>query len=179
MIECGLLGTVGHSVIGGGDMGRKRHEHETSSTAPNFRSLMHLNSGPAGESGKKTPKAKPASETMRSVARANLRARRIRRHHLPESLFGEPAFDMLLALYLSDQGGSRQTTTRLVKYSGAPMSTALRWVDYLVRAGLVARRANPVDRRVAFIELTDKGLASIEAYLAELISEGIATPLDS
>lgn len=86
---------------------------------------------------------------------------------------------MLLALYLSDQGGSRQTTTRLVKYSGAPMTTALRWIDYLVRAELVTRRANPVDRRVAFIELTDKGLASIEAYLAELISEGIATPLDA
>jgi DNA-binding MarR family transcriptional regulator len=124
-------------------------------------------------------RARPEGEALRSVARANLRARRIRHRHLPEPLFGEPAFDMLLALYLCDQGGLRQSVTDLVKYSGAPMTTALRWIDYLVKAGLVTRRANPTDRRVAFIELTDKGLNSIEAYLGELIAEGVATPLKS
>lgn len=83
---------------------------------------------------------------------------------------------MLLALYLSSFGEARQTISRLSRSSGAPPTTAQRWINYIIRAGFASRSVNPTDKRVTFIDLTDKGREAIEAYLSELIAEGIASP---
>lgn len=110
---------------------------------------------------------------LHALAKASLRARRIRRRHLPDPMFGEPAWDMLLSLYAGSQSEARPTISRLVGESGAPATTALRWIDYLESASFVERRANPTDRRVAFVHLTDKGHQAIEAYLEDLMAEAM------
>lgn len=114
--------------------------------------------------------------TLCALARTSLRARRLRNRYLPRLLFGEPAWEMLLALYLSSFGEARQTISRLSRSSGAPPTTAQRWINYIIRAGFASRSVNPTDKRVTFIDLTDKGREAIEAYLSELIAEGIASP---
>ena len=45
-------------------------------------------------------------------------------------MFGEAAWDMLLALYVTEHS-TRHTATGLVKLSGVPSTTALRWHDFL------------------------------------------------
>ena len=82
------------------------------------------------------------------------------------AMFGEPAWDMLLALYLSDQRGARYTVNGLLDLSGAPSTTALRWLGFLEREQLVRRLANPTDRRMFYIELTEKGRDSLDEYFA-------------
>ena len=83
-------------------------------------------------------------------------------------MFGEPAWDMLLLLYINESG-PRQSISRLADKSGGSRTTALRWIDYLEGQGLIGRANHPNDRRIAFAELTDKGRAAIELYLSETL----------
>ena len=47
-------------------------------------------------------------------------------------MFGEPAFDILLALYIEGDAQPVMITT-LVEAVGTPMTTTLRWVEALER----------------------------------------------
>lgn len=105
------------------------------------------------------------AERLKTLARNILRARRMRARHLPKAMFGEPAWEMLLALYVADRSESRLTISRLTKESSAPATTSLRWLVFLERCKLVQRRDNPLDKRAVFIELTDLGRTAIEGYL--------------
>lgn len=102
---------------------------------------------------------------LRTIADGVLRLRRERAQFFAPSMFGEAPWDMLLVLSANDRSESRLTTTRLATLSGAPLTTALRWLDYLEQAGLVRKRESPTDRRITFVELTDQGRTAMERYL--------------
>jgi DNA-binding MarR family transcriptional regulator len=53
--------------------------------------------------------------------------------------------------------------------SGAPPTTALRWLDYPEKEKLVAREPNPTDRRTEFVEITEKGRSAMAQYLFETL----------
>ena len=106
-----------------------------------------------------------------ALARQDIVARELRGRHLPSTMFGEPAWDMLLSLYVTFRSHARQTVTNLCIASGAPATTALRWIVYLEREEFVVRRNNPLDLRVVFIELTAKGRDSVEGYFIELLDK--------
>lgn len=82
-----------------------------------------------------------------------------------DDLFAEPAWDMLLDLYANYRLNRTVTIGDLCVASRAPMSTALRWLGLLERKNLVSRTADPLDRRRAFITLTDEGRAKMEKTL--------------
>lgn len=111
------------------------------------------------------------AEEMFALARSKIKARDLRYRHLPKSMFGEPAWDMLLSLYVTFRSHARQTVSNLCVSSASPATTALRWIDYLERQEFVTRRNNPLDLRVVFIELTAKGRDAVEAYLADLLEQ--------
>jgi DNA-binding MarR family transcriptional regulator len=106
---------------------------------------------------------------MREWARRILALRRARISILNKSMFGEPAWEMLLELYVNKDYGARLSVGRLSELSGAPATTALRWLDYLEKEKLVAREPNPTDRRTEFVELTEKGCSAMEQYLSETL----------
>ena len=82
-------------------------------------------------------------------------------------MFGEAAWDMLLALYVTDQSGSRHTVSGLTELAGVPPTTALRWLNFLeVTEELVSRKPSPLDRRVFRVELTDKARTLLDTYLS-------------
>jgi DNA-binding MarR family transcriptional regulator len=110
-----------------------------------------------------------------ALARATLRARRIRNQHLPSSMFGEPGWEMLLWLYIVDNSGARQTVSRLCKASGAPATTAMRWIDYLEKQKYVTRGESPTDRRIVYLDLTASGREAVESYFASLQAAGLPT----
>ena len=90
------------------------------------------------------------------------------------AMFGEAAWDMLLALYATDLSGARHTVSGLVSLSGVPPTTALRWLEFLeAKEELVCRRPNPLDARVGWIALTDKGRELLDAYFSGTASEEI------
>jgi DNA-binding MarR family transcriptional regulator len=86
-------------------------------------------------------------------------------------MFGEPAWDMLLILYL-EHVRSRITVSQLTRESGAAQTTALRWIEYLESQQLIRRYAHPTDRRIAYLDLTDKAIQSLETFLSETLSAG-------
>ena len=88
-------------------------------------------------------------------------------------MFGEAAWDMLLALYILDMSGQRQTVGSLLHFSGTPMSTAKRWLDFLSAHDLVRREAHPTDRRTAFIGLSDRARQKLDLYFSETITSTV------
>jgi DNA-binding MarR family transcriptional regulator len=105
-------------------------------------------------------------DRLKNFARQIYDKRQKRIARFGSQMFGEPAWEMLLILYL-EEGGERQSQTRLADLSGAARSTAMRWIDYLVRKGLAHREDHPTDKRRNFIALSDKGRQLLELYLSE------------
>lgn len=108
--------------------------------------------------------SQPSRMELLLRARALFAERTRRAEFFNRSIFGEPAWDMLLALYTLD--GQRMTVGRLVNVIGAPQTTALRWLDYLEKERFVARRPDPDDLRVSCIELQDHGRELLDRYFA-------------
>jgi hypothetical protein len=72
-----------------------------------------------------------------SVAEKIERASRLRRGFLPEALLGEPAWDMLLHLFIADQRKELVSATRLCVAAATAPGTAMRWISLLIEEGLV------------------------------------------
>lgn len=115
----------------------------------------------AGSESHVAPKGR---ELLLARARASVARRKRRALNFNSAMFGEPAWDMLLALYTAEAGASRIAVTGLTKLSGAPPTTALRWLDYLAKERMVMREPHPVDRRLTYVSLTDKGRQALDAH---------------
>lgn len=97
------------------------------------------------------------------------RRRLLRRQLLgAEELFGEPAWDMLIELFIHLCEDKPLSTSSLCIASGLSMSSALRLVQRLIDAGLVDREVDPEDGRRNFISLSSdtahRLMAFFEAY---------------
>lgn len=112
--------------------------------------------------------AAPDRQSLISRARIVLGARRIRERYFHRDLFGEPAWEILLALYIAEEAGARFTISTLAEWIGAPLSTVVRWVKTLEEDSLVGRVDHPTDRRTVFIRLLDKGRKGLDAYLGAI-----------
>lgn len=102
-------------------------------------------------------------EFLSSLAAEIFRMRRARDPHLPRELTGEPAWDMLLALYSEEP--IRMTVSSVCHGSGMPHSTALRWINTLEHQHLIERLEHPRDEKVILLSLTPEGRALVEAAL--------------
>lgn len=87
--------------------------------------------------------------------------------HLSGEWFGEPAWEMLLELFIQFAGGARVSTKSLVIASGAPDTTGLRLIDRLEEGGLVERLPSQTDKRVTLVSLTRKGVIAVGMVLLE------------
>jgi len=104
-------------------------------------------------------------------ARRILLARERRRSALPAMIFGEPAWEMLLDLLVSKEEGRPVPLNSACIASGAPTTTAMRWVALLQTAGLVEQQPDPSDRRRKFLVLTQLGEESLKAAVRNLFAE--------
>ena len=108
--------------------------------------------------------------SLRAIARAAYRSRQERKRFLPEALFFEPAWDMLLELFVAALDGKRIATKGLCGASGVPPSTALRYIDLLEETGLAVRSEDVSDARRIFVAITPLGEEAMAAYLETLRS---------
>lgn len=115
-------------------------------------------------------KRSPSSASFNPLAAARLLLdqRRARRRHLPAELFHEPAWDMLLALYVAHGEGDVMNVKTLVASADAPATTAQRWIEHLAKLRLIERVTDPADRRRLEVSLSDAGRDAIEAYLRDI-----------
>lgn len=87
-------------------------------------------------------------------------------------LFGEPAWDILLDLYIAHAQGKMVSVSSACIGSASPATTGLRWLAVLTEQGLIAREADTHDHRRIMVRLTDKGLIAMERFL--LLARGDA-----
>lgn len=113
------------------------------------------------------PSAVQASNDLatRQMALATLRRiRKVRSKYLPQELFSDPCWEMLLDLYDARLSDSDVTVTGLGVMSGVPLSTALRRMQELQEHGLIQRSADRNDKRRQLVGLTDTGLQAIDNF---------------
>lgn len=87
-----------------------------------------------------------------------------------ESLFGEPAWDLLLDLFIAAKERKRVPVTSACIGASVPTTTALRWLAVLEERGLVLREADPSDARRIFVRLSADAYARMVAYFARASS---------
>lgn len=107
-------------------------------------------------------------ELLRGYANQIRFSRDLRHQTFDPNLFGEPAWDILLSLYIIDSDQRRLNVRELSKHANLALTTALRWLDYLDEQELITRKTNRFDRRVIYIELSGKGRAAMDQYLVEM-----------
>lgn len=86
-------------------------------------------------------------------------------------LFGEPAWDILLDLYVAHAEGKTVSVSSACIGSAAPPTTGLRWLGVLSDQGLIVREHDPEDQRRVLVRLSDTGLAAMDEYFSKARSE--------
>lgn len=97
------------------------------------------------------------AELMITKASEIYRARRRRKRFFATDLFGEPAWDLLLDLFISRLKKKRISVTSACSAADVPSTTALRWLGVLEEAHLIERFDSETDQRVTWVQLTDYG----------------------
>jgi DNA-binding MarR family transcriptional regulator len=119
----------------------------------------------SGVDPKETPSNQLSPEALLERAQSMLRVRRAREQLFCRSMFGEPAFDLLLCLYA--RSGKQETSlTSLARTAGIPNSSAMRWIRYLADKRLVELTNSSLDRRAICVQLTPPGRAVMDEFLA-------------
>jgi DNA-binding MarR family transcriptional regulator len=94
---------------------------------------------------------------MVEAVRTAYKARRERERLFGAHLFGDPAWDLLIYLFLAMEDGRGVTITEACSAASVPTSTALRYVAYLTDRKLLVRVADPRDKRAALLYLSESG----------------------
>lgn len=97
-----------------------------------------------------------------------IKSRRLRDVAFGADIFGEPAWDILLELYLAQQQQRRTTISDACRASASPQTTGLRWIRLLEERGWVKRHSDPLDGRRVFLSLTNRTNAAMDDYLGNL-----------
>lgn len=113
--------------------------------------------------GRSPPKVHPSR--LLSLATAISKSRKARCELFGTDLFADPAWDILLGLYIAELRGTRISTTSLCSQAGVPQTTGLRWLGHLQKVELVSGATCEHDGRVQWRSLTPKGSRLMREYL--------------
>lgn len=83
-----------------------------------------------------------------------------------DELFGEPAWDILLDLFIAAKERRRVSVTSACIGSAVPSTTALRWISILERRALLTREADPGDARRVYVRLSPSGYEAMLQYFS-------------
>lgn len=88
-------------------------------------------------------------------------------------LFGEPAWDIVLDIYIHQAKGRSTSITAACIGSHAPATTALRYIDLLCELDWVEKIPDDNDRRRSLLALTASAKAQMDGYLDRIL-EGLS-----
>lgn len=113
------------------------------------------------------PKQAVADAELAQKARAILKTRTIRSAVLGSELFAEPAWDILLELFVSHIEQTRTPVTSACSASKVPTTTALRCLANLEDAGFIYSSADRYDGRRRYVALTPSAVEKLRSLLSQ------------
>jgi DNA-binding MarR family transcriptional regulator len=136
------------------------------STFVNLLSRLISSSGETKEGPRKLPE-----QNLTAIAERVYRVRR-RRDALMTARFGgeifsDPAWDIILDLYIHNSKNQDVSVTSVCSASMVPITTALRYITVLSERGLIERSKNPKDGRSYLLRLTPEAIRIVEDLLAD------------
>lgn len=131
----------------------------------------------AGESPAPAGRAGRAGRFDRlELARLMLWTRTLLEREVATDLFADPAFNILLTLYVSRCEGQDVSTSTACTAAGVPTTTALRWINALAKRGMIHKRSLPNDRRFTYLELSDDTGAALERFFDLILDRALNRP---
>ncbi len=99
------------------------------------------------------------------LAAAFLQFRRYRSEILPKDIFGEPAWDLLLEIFVADANGLPMTGSIVAQRGAVPGAVMSRWLKHLTTAGLlIGDGSGNLDDELT---LSGRGMDAIETIIGE------------
>lgn len=83
-------------------------------------------------------------------------------------LFSDPAWDILLDLFVGRVNGRDVTVTSACVASGRPSTTSLRYIDRMSTNGLLYRERDTRDHRKVYLRITDHTFYAIADWIGSL-----------
>jgi DNA-binding MarR family transcriptional regulator len=114
--------------------------------------------------------AQTTAEATGAFARRLRNERRLRDAAFGGQLFGEPAWDMLLDLYASEQEGRTVSAAGLSRAAGVPATTALRYLNTMLAQGLISKPPAAGDGPAPEVRLTDSARDRMTALLDRMLA---------
>lgn len=94
--------------------------------------------------------------------------RRKRAELFEAELFNDPAWDILLDLYVAERVRKNIPITSSCIASNVPASTGSRWIALLIQNGYIQQHDDPADARRSFISLTSAARAKLEILFGKV-----------
>jgi DNA-binding MarR family transcriptional regulator len=110
----------------------------------------------------------PSERELIRLACKLYNARRDRARMSDQKLMGEPAWDMLLALYCFPSQGICLGVTSLSPAANVAPTIGVKWLERLELTGLIRRGAQVPDGRQQLVALSEKGKLLTTRYLTRL-----------
>ena len=105
-----------------------------------------------------------------AAARRAFRNRRERERLFGQALFADPAWDVLLELFIARKEGREITVFSACQATAVPEETVLRCITHLVEAKLVTRGAGTSDPRNIYLSLTERGRGLLLDYFSRTMT---------
>jgi DNA-binding MarR family transcriptional regulator len=105
------------------------------------------------------------------LARRIYKLRRSRDASFGADLFSEPAWDLLLHLFVADAEGRTVSVSSACEGAGAPATTALRKLTQLEEGGWIVREVDPADARRSYVRLSSRATKKMRSLLKALCSK--------
>lgn len=134
-----------------------------------------LNEGERGEAVAGLPQA---GMDVLAVARQMISQRQRRYQYFSGHLFSDPAWDIMLELFVAEREKREVSVTNLC-LTNVPDTTVLRWIKTLSFEGLVLRRKDKVDRRRVLVRLSRPAAQAMLGYIEEQMGGGRRSPADT
>lgn len=100
-----------------------------------------------------------------ATAVAILKFRRVRAEMLPQEMFSEPGWDLLLELFVADANGHRLTARDVSDRANIPPTVLSRWLLHLTQIGFIVGDGD--GNLDDLLTLSGKALDAIESVMAK------------
>ncbi|WOE74564.1 transcriptional regulator, SarA/Rot family [Alterisphingorhabdus coralli] len=99
-----------------------------------------------------------------------IKARHRRFSFFDADMFADPAWDILLDLYVASLEHRQVSVSSACIASCVPSTTALRWLNILEKNDLIVRKRDQHDLRRVFVELSQEGKKRLDNYFSSVRS---------